>query len=271
MPEKNYSYIRFKNGYHSTQEIITCDIDIMGENGKQIIGITNFSMKLVDETAAANIKNRNQAGLQQGGEVAFVRKLAEQRLNSKSGILNEGILPTEGQEAFGRILQGCFTPQVIVSTKDIMAAIEQSNYLEQAGIKDTVEDTTASKERHPRPELENEYVSPKSDIEKKLAELWQEVLGIDNVGIQDDFFALGGDSLLLIQFHTKLKEKFETDIAVVDLYKYNTVALLAGYLKSDNKEELQPVFEEVNSSVNKQLELMKQRRQNQNKRRGGIR
>ncbi len=271
MPEKIYSYIRFKNGYHSTQEIITCDIDIMGENGKRIIGITNFSMKLVDETAAANIKNRNQAGLQQGGEVAFVRKLAEQRLNSKSGILNEGILPTEGQEAFGRILQGCFTPQVIVSTKDIMAAIEQSNYLEQAGIKDTVEDATASKERHPRPELENEYVSPKSDIEKKLAEIWQEVLGIENVGIQDDFFALGGDSLLLIQFHTKLKEKFETDIAVVDLYKYNTVALLAGYLKSDNKEEMQPVFEEVNSRVNKQLELMKQRRQNQNKRRGGIR
>lgn len=270
MPEKIYSHIRFKNGYHSTQEIITCDIDILGENGKQIIGIRNFSMKLIDETAAANIKGINQSGLQQGGEVAFIKKIVEQRLVSKSGILNEGILPTEGQEAFGRILQGCITPQVIVSTKDLMAAIEQSNYLEQAGIKDTVEDATASKESHPRPDLENEYVSPKSDIEKKLAELWQEVLGIDKVGIQDDFFALGGDSLLLIQFHTKLKEKFETDIAVVDLYKYNTVASLAGYLKSDNKEELQPVFEEVNSRVNKQLELMKQRRQNQNKRRGGI-
>lgn len=270
MPENIYSYIRFKNGYPSTQEIITCDIDILGENGKQIIGISNFSMKLIDETAAENIKSRTTAGLQKGGDIAFIRKVVEQRLGSKSGILNEGILPTEGQEAFGRILQGCFTPQVIVSTKDLTAAIEQANYLEQAGIKDTVEDATASKESHPRPDLENEYVSPKSDIEKKLAELWQEVLGIDKVGIQDDFFALGGDSLLLIQFHTKLKERFETDIAVVDLYKYNTVASLAGYLKNDNKEELQPAFEEVNSRVNKQLELMKQRRQNHSKRRGGI-
>ncbi|WP_313560263.1 acyl carrier protein [Ruminiclostridium cellobioparum] len=93
-------------------------------------------------------------------------------------------------------------------------------------------------------------------------------MGIDKVGILDDFFALGGDSLLLIQFHTKLKEKFETDIAVVDLYKYNTVASLAGYLKNDNKEESQPVFEEVNSRVNKQLELMKQRRQRMQTRKG---
>lgn len=268
MPEKIYSYIRFKNGYHSSQEIITCDIDILGESGKQIIGISNFSMKLVDETAAANIKSKTLSGLQQGGEVAFIRKLVEQRLSSKSGILNEGILPMEGQEAFERILHGCFTPQVIVSTKNIRDAIEEANYFEQTGVKDTVEDAIALKERHPRPELENEYVRPKSDIEKKLAELWQDILGINNVGIQDDFFALGGDSLLLIQFHTKLKEKFETDIAVVDLYKYNTVASLADYLKNDNKEELQPVFEEVNSRVNKQLELMKQRRQRQNKKRG---
>ena len=270
MPEKIYSYIRFKNGYNSSQEIITCDIDILGEKGNRIIGIINFSMKLIDETAAANIKSRNQAGLQQGDEVAFIRKLVEQRLGSKTGILNEGILPTEGQEAFGHILHGCFTPQIIVSTKGIMVAIEQANYFEQAGIKNTVEDTEASKERHPRPELENEYVRPKNDTERKLAELWQEVLGIDKVGIQDDFFALGGDSLLLIQFHTKLKERFETDVAVVDLYKYNTVASLAGYLNNDNKEELQPVFEEVNSRVNKQLELMKQRRQHHNKKRGGI-
>ena len=268
MPEKIYGYIRFKNGCHSSQEIITCDIDILGENGNQIIGIKNFSMKLIGEAAAATIKNRTSVGLQQQSETAFIGKLAEQGLRSRSGILHEGILPAEGQEAFGSILHGCFRPQIIVSTKDIMAAIEQANYFEQSGIKDTLEEAAASKERHPRPELENEYVPPKSDTEKKLAELWQDVLGIDKVGILDDFFALGGDSLLLIQFHTKLKEKFETDIAVVDLYKYNTVASLDGYLKNDNTEESQPVFEEVNSRVNKQLELMKQRRQRMQTRKG---
>lgn len=269
MPEKIYGYIRFKNGYNSSQEIITCDIDIIGDDGKQIIGIRNFSMKLIGDAAAANIKSRTPAGLQQG-EAASVSKLADQVSSSNSGMLNEGILPDEGQEAFGRILQGCFRPQIIVSTKDIKAAIKQANYFEQPGVKNTLEDAAAPKERHPRPELENEYVAPKGETEKKLAELWQDVLGIDRVGSQDDFFALGGDSLLLIQFHTKLKEKFETDIAVVDLYKYNTITALAGYLKNDNKEEAQPVFEEVNSRVNKQLELMKQRRQRMQTRKGVV-
>lgn len=260
LPKKIYGHIRFKDDYESAREIITSDIDILGENGALLIKIKNFSMKLISETAAENIKGRSSSS-SQNAEVTSVIKLIEEIYSTRKGILHEGINVSEGLQALSIILNGCFKPQIIVSTKDIKIALNQANYLDQPNVIDALDEAAVSKERHPRPEVESEYVPPKSETEKKLAQLWQDVLCIDKVGIQDEFFALGGDSLLLIQFHTRLKEAFTTDIAVVDLYKYNTIALLAKQLNSESDEEEQPSFNEVNSRANKQMELLKKRRQ----------
>ncbi len=260
LPEKIYGHIRFKDDYESAKEIITSDIDIIGENGALLIEIKNFSMKLISETAAENIKGRSSSG-SHNAEVTFAIKLIEEINSTRKGILHEGINVSEGLQALNIILNGCFKSQIIVSTKDIKIALNQANYLEQPNVIDALDEAAVSKERHPRPEVESEYVPPKNETERKLAQLWQDVLCIDKVGIQDEFFALGGDSLLLIQFHTRLKEAFTTDIAVVDLYKYNTIALLAKQLNSESNEEEQPSFNEVNSRANKQMELLKKRRQ----------
>ncbi|MCX7748500.1 MAG: amino acid adenylation domain-containing protein [Clostridia bacterium] len=269
LPGRIYAYIRFKNGYDSSQDVITCDIDILDEKGNQLVEIKNFSMRHTGETAAQSIKSRASTGSREG-DVSSLGKLLEGVLKKRSEGLNEGITSDEGKNVLQRILNGCIRPQVIVSTKDIHAAMEQADYINQPGLKNTFEEAAASSKRHPRPELENEYVAPKNELEKKLAQLWENTLGIDKVGIHDEFFALGGDSLLLIQFHSKLKEMFETDIAVVDLYKYNTVALLSKQMARGSTLEEQPAFEGVNNRVNKQLEMMKQRRQQLMRRKEGV-
>lgn len=260
LPGKIYGYIRFKDRYGSSREIITCDIDIIGENGTQLLEIKNFSMKLVSEASAENIRTGAFSGSQQA-EYTSIMMLVEEVTHRKNGFLQEGITAAEGLEALHQIINGCFRPQIIVSTRDMQAAIENAGYMDQPNLKDTLIEAAVSKKRHPRPELENEYVTPKNETEKKLAEIWQDVLGIEKVGIHDEFFALGGDSLLLIQFHTKLNEAITTEIAVVDLYKYSTIALLAKHLDNESAEEEQPAFKEVNSRANRQIELMKKRRQ----------
>ena len=53
--------------------------------------------------------------------------------------------------------------------------------------------------RYPRPALSTEYEAPRTDTERLLADIWQNMLGIDRVGIHDNFFELGGDSLLNVQ------------------------------------------------------------------------
>jgi polyketide synthase PksJ len=267
LPARLYGYISFKSQYDSPQEVITSDINILGDNGEVYAEIKNFSMKLTGESAAVNFKSRSWIGVHQN-EYSELLGIIERSKQKQYGFLHEGITPEEGREAFGRVLEGCFRPQIIVSAKDIHATIVQADYVNQSNLADTMDEVAASKKRHPRPELDNDYVSPKNDMEKKLAKIWQDTLGIDRVGTQDEFFNLGGDSLMLIQLHTKLKENFKTEIAVVDLYKYNTIALLEKYLNSGSVADEQPVFSEVNTRVNKQLELMKQRRQQLHGRKG---
>jgi acyl carrier protein len=77
-----------------------------------------------------------------------------------------------------------------------------------------------------------EYIAPGTDIEQLVAGIWQEVLHLDKVGINDNFFDLGGNSLLLLKAANRLKETFQKDIRYVALFQYTTVHSLAGYLNT---------------------------------------
>ena len=74
-------------------------------------------------------------------------------------------------------------------------------------------------------------VSPRSGIERQLAKLWSDVLGIDRVGIRDNFFDLGGHSLLLIRVHAGIRKELDVHIPVVDLFRYPTIESMAACLE----------------------------------------
>ncbi len=84
-----------------------------------------------------------------------------------------------------------------------------------------------------RPELAAEYVPPGSEVERRVAALWQDVLGLDRVGLHDNFFDLGGHSLLLVQVAAGLRETFGRDISMVELFRRTTVASLVAWLRED--------------------------------------
>jgi len=78
-----------------------------------------------------------------------------------------------------------------------------------------------------RPELAESFVAPQSTIEKTVAGIWQEALGVEKVGLYNNFFDLGGHSLLLVQVHTKLRQTFDTRLSIIDLFSLPTVHALA--------------------------------------------
>ena len=78
-----------------------------------------------------------------------------------------------------------------------------------------------------RPELEQAYVAPRTSTEEIVASIWGEVLGLDQVGVHDDFFDLGGHSLLVVQVLTRMQEMFAAEIPVRELFEFPTVAGLA--------------------------------------------
>jgi amino acid adenylation domain-containing protein len=71
------------------------------------------------------------------------------------------------------------------------------------------------------------YVAPQNEIERRIASIWQELLQVEKVGMNDSFFDLGGHSLLLAQLHSKLQETFDQEFSMVELFQYPTVSSLA--------------------------------------------
>jgi acyl transferase domain-containing protein len=80
---------------------------------------------------------------------------------------------------------------------------------------------------HPRPALQNAYVAPNNELDRQIGAIWQELLGIAQVGIHDDFFELGGHSLLAVHLMTRLRETFQVELPMSSLFEAPTVAGLA--------------------------------------------
>ncbi len=76
-------------------------------------------------------------------------------------------------------------------------------------------------------------MAPRDEVEGAVACIWQELLGVDRVGVHDTFFALGGHSMMLARARVRLEAAFAREIAVVDLFRHPTVATLAAYLRDE--------------------------------------
>jgi acyl carrier protein len=115
----------------------------------------------------------------------------------------------------------------------------------------------------PQPEykrfdLDGDFVSPRNKIEETICALWREVLKIDQISIYDNFFDLGGHSLLLTQVYAKLRDLFARELTMLDMFKYASISSLAEYLSEDGIEELPPV--QFQDRAKKQKEARRQQK-----------
>jgi acyl carrier protein len=78
------------------------------------------------------------------------------------------------------------------------------------------------------------FVAPEEGLEALIAQTWQSILHREQVGVEDNFFDIGGHSLLVVQVHRTLREKVERRLALTDLYRFPTVRSLAEYLSSED-------------------------------------
>jgi acyl transferase domain-containing protein/acyl carrier protein len=151
---------------------------------------------------------------------------------SRAESLSQGILPAEGVEALSRILNTRL-PQVAVSTMDLLAQLAPSDAASASEIEVEAERIEL---QHARPSLGNAYVSPRDDQEQAIASLWQELLGIEQVGVHDNFFELGGHSLLAVQFISRLRAAFRTELTLRNLFEFPTVAALAAKVRETHQK-----------------------------------
>ncbi|MFQ4145484.1 amino acid adenylation domain-containing protein [Chlorogloeopsis sp. ULAP02] len=112
---------------------------------------------------------------------------------------------------------------------------------------------------HLRPELANDYQAPQSEIEQSIARVWKQVLQLEKVGIHDNFFDLGGHSLLVVQVNNKLREIFHRDLSVVEIFQNPTIKSLAEHLNQNL--EVQVMSEQTHQRGQMQREALKRQKE----------
>ncbi|GET37655.1 beta-ketoacyl synthase [Microseira wollei NIES-4236] len=166
----------------------------------------------------------------------------EERQITPTGTTAEwALLPKEGVEAFQKFLSIGQVDRIVVCTTDLQARINQQ---ELKFIRQTEPLKQADSSLHPRGNLPNAYVAPTNEIEQAIANLWQELLGIEKVGIYDNFFELGGHSLLAVQTVSRIREIFQVDLPLRNLiFDTPTIAGLAEVIaeKQPRPEELDEI------------------------------
>jgi amino acid adenylation domain-containing protein len=109
-----------------------------------------------------------------------------------------------------------------------------------------------------RPDLQEVYQAPRSEVERAIATIWRSVLHLEKVGVHDNFFDLGGHSLLMVQVNNKLRDVFNCDLPIVTMFQNPTISSLAQHLSQKSEEK--SAFDAVQNRVQKQIEAINKRK-----------
>ena len=188
-----------------------------------IAEIEDFSIKRLDEAASMA-----QAPAPRDNEIEFVEgpasgqplSEAEERLHHN---ISQGLKPAEGAAAFRRALSAN-TSRLIVSTLDLNALKQQSQL--------STADASGAGPGFERPDLDNDYAEPETDVERTLAGYWEDLLGVQQVGIDDSFFDLGGHSLIAVRLFAMIKKAYRTEFPISVLFEAPTIRTCAALIEA---------------------------------------
>ncbi|MEM9217771.1 MAG: SDR family NAD(P)-dependent oxidoreductase [Cyanobacteria bacterium P01_F01_bin.150] len=208
----------------------------------------------------------NWDGWQQVGQAAAAARDSRYAEHYQT-VIDQFLTPEEGAEAFGRIAHQSF-PQILVSTVDLQTRLQNAldfnnpnpdSDFEQTAILPsmpkapsattpspstpsvtappvTTTNTALGTNTHPRPQLSVAYVAPRTPEEQTMVEIWQDILGIEPIGINDNFLELGGDSLIATQIVMRLRKAMANQLAVARLFESPTISDLATYLSEHSEQ-----------------------------------
>jgi acyl transferase domain-containing protein len=228
-----YSYLRKRVEDGGGKETVAVDVTLTDETGETLVEVERFVMKRVTEAAGAILRSSAPARTEAappplpvpGGPEGAAG--AEARPAAPRAVGTDGILSREGVEVLRRVLtRGRETPQIVASAKDLNALLAQVRALDRGSLMDRPDLARSSRAAHPRPSLPTPYVAPRDEAEGRLAEIFQNALGIQEVGVHDNFFDLGGDSIVGIQVVARANEAGLT-LSPDQLFEHQTIAELA--------------------------------------------
>lgn len=218
IPPVVWSHVRLIRPHVLGAETISFDVTVLEASGEICVEVEGFILKKVD-ISAPSLKSAYSSVPSENTEVK-----------------NEDITPTEALELLNRLLEqtgrhGGTAPMahLLITTKDLAWQIADASPRARAEVIREQMSATSSAvvQVFSRDDLLTPYEAPANEIETAIAEIWQGILGIQQIGVNDQFVELGGNSLLAIQMIAITSETFQIDLAVDSFFKEPTIRGLA--------------------------------------------
>ena len=215
LPAALYAHIRRSPEAPAGEGLLTLDVTLMDHDGRVSAEVERFTLRRVAEDGGRSRSAAASAAAAAKAPAGAADRTAPDRA--------AWISPAEGAEAFRRAVSRGRFAHVAVSPVSLSAALVA---LRRPAAERPAEPAAAPSARFPRPELDTAFALPGNDVERTLVEVWQGVLGIDRVGIHDNFFDLGGDSVVGIQIVAQSAGR-GVQISPEQLFEHQTIAALA--------------------------------------------
>ncbi|UCH95688.1 MAG: SDR family NAD(P)-dependent oxidoreductase, partial [Candidatus Aminicenantes bacterium] len=174
-----------------------------------------------------------------------------------------GMTREQGIEVFNRILSNKVS-QVVVSTQDLGTLLTQAYAFNAALFMEGVEDQPGPKTLRQRPELSTKYKAPSTQTQESLTQTWENFFGFQQLGIQDDFFELGGDSLKVLLLLPKIHKELGVNISIAEFFNNPNIEKLSACIDGADKSvysSIKPVEKKEYyplTSAQKRLYLLQQ-------------
>lgn len=154
----------------------------------------------------------------------FHLKEADKVQNSALGASLDklAITPEEGLTLLRQAFSQNDWQQLLISTVDLSTRIKQWLYSDGKKAKAPIKN-----QLHPRPTLRSEYVKASTVVQQQLIDIWESLIGVTPIGIQDNFFEAGGDSLLAFELIRNIQSTFQHACTIMDLFAAGTIEQLA--------------------------------------------
>lgn len=210
---KLYSHVRRREG--GTPGVAIFDVTIADGEGHVLAEINDFAMKRLANARFA------------AGDTAIAAVATSAATELAREAQREGMAPKEGLEALDRVLGAAIMPRIAVSSIDLNAWLRRVDA--EARPKIVTETTVAAAAA--RSSAVSGGANLGGTIERKLAAIFTQILGVSEVGGDDDFFGLGGHSLLAVRLIARIEKEFGKNLPLPILFERPTIAGLAAFLR----------------------------------------
>lgn len=226
MPQRLFSHVRHVPG--AGQGLAYFDVSLSDAEGHVFAEISRFTMKRLDAQSALSAPADQPVANQNARD-------------AMADLLREGITPTEGFAALDRIMAQRGLVQAVASSVDVILWLEtlRPKPVAREGDDDAV---SAAFER---PDLDTDFAAPSSALEIGLAQMWSDLLGVRQIGRSDNFFDLGGNSLVAVRLFAAIKKQFRIRLPLALLFEAPTIAALAEVLAQRGAEGSAPATQDT--------------------------